>query len=63
MRICLAIERMLSTVNFNDQVSRFTQEIDNVTVDFDLPAKLQACQAAVTQMPPQQALCVGRVSP
>jgi hypothetical protein len=50
---------MLTAVDFDDELRLGADEIDDVSVDRDLPLEFPTGEAAVTQAKPQQALGVG----
>ncbi len=54
-RIELDSVSMPTTIDFDDEAGRNTDEVDNVAVDGNLSAKLKSAQAARTQACPQQA--------
>ena len=53
---------MLRAVGFNDQLSANAKKVDNVRSDGDLPAKLKAAEATITQNTPEAQFAVGRRS-
>jgi len=43
---------MLPTVEFDEQMSIRAKEIDNKSVDWELPSEFPACKPAITQAKP-----------
>jgi hypothetical protein len=52
---------MLSTVQLHHQPGGWTNEIDDLTTDFMLAAKLPPGKPTTTQMTPQKPLCIRHV--
>src|ERR1700733_12512746 len=53
---------MLSTVEFDDQMSIRTEEVDNKSIDRKLSSEFPAAQAAITEAKPQPPLRVSLVT-
>jgi hypothetical protein len=52
---------MLTTINLNYEFEVMTDEISNVMAQMYLPTKMSVGRSeAISQMPPQFALCIGR---
>jgi hypothetical protein len=52
--------RVLRAVSLDDQLSANAKKVDNVGADWDLPAKLNAVQAAIAQKAPEAKFGVSR---
>ena len=50
---------MLTAIDLDDQSGIETDEIDDMRTDHLLPPKLESVQLTGSQVPPQQAFCVG----
>ena len=53
---------MLSPVQFHNQASSSTDKIDDIAIDFVLPAEFPSREVPVAQIAPKQVLSVGHVS-
>ena len=58
---CVALGRMLSAIYLNDQTFLRAKEIDDVAVDFDLLAELEAVELSPAEDAPELAFCIRRV--
>jgi hypothetical protein len=54
---------MLATVQFDDELARDAQEIDNMGPDRRLPPKLEPFQLAIAKRSPEYALYVRAIAP
>jgi len=50
--VCYRSDSMLPTVEFDEQMSIRAKEIDNKSVDWELPSEFPACKPAITQAKP-----------
>jgi hypothetical protein len=50
---------MLTAIELDNEAGPNTDEVDNIAVDRNLPAKLESAQAPCTQARPQQGFCIG----
>lgn len=60
---CVALGRMLPSVEFDDQTLCRAKKIGHITIDFDLTTKFTAGCLAAAQHVPQNAFCIGRIPP
>jgi hypothetical protein len=54
---------MLASVYFDNGLPIKADEIENVSLKWDLPAKFEACQTAMAQQPPHRRFSIGRIVP
>jgi hypothetical protein len=62
-RVAIALSVLLGAVEFDDQLSLETEEIDGVVEQRNLPAELESIEAAVAQQRPEDVLGLGSLPP
>lgn len=62
-RIGCSVDHVLGAIKLNDEPALGTDEVHNVGADRMLTSELEIPESAISQMPPDQLLCIGRALP